>query len=162
MFVALAVANVVFVSGGSCAAAISDAQLFALRKLPEPLVPTSADETGQADNDALLASLTDFEKRGSPDDFSALEQFLAGHPKSRWRLAVETNLGLLYYNTGYFSKCIPAYLDAWNAGKGATDLKAAALADRAAGEYTKMLSRLGRYPELKAFLKEVQGRQFTG
>ena len=43
-----------------------------------------------------------------------------------------------------------------------TDPKVKALADRAAGEYTKMLARLGRYPELKAFLKEAEGRQFVG
>ena len=47
-------------------------------------------------------------------------------------------------------------------GKAATDLRAKALADRAAGEYTKMLARLGRYPELKAFLAEVGDRKFIG
>lgn len=137
------------------------AQIFALHVLPEPLVPANGVPTG-AENAALKKILNDFQLRGQSDDFSALESYLAINPKSPWRLAVITNLGLLYYHAGYYSKCIPAYKAAWDEGKAVTDLKAKALADRAAGEYTKMLARLGRYPELKAFLQEVGDRQFTG
>lgn len=136
-------------------------QIFALRKLPEPLVPLVSDPQPQ-DNERLLAALTAFEGRQHSDDFSALEQFITANPQSAWRLAVLTNLGILYYHSGYFSKTMPAYLAAWESGKDATEGRAKALADRAAGEYTKMLSRLGRYPELKAFLNEVGERKFTG
>ncbi|WP_395735166.1 cysteine peptidase family C39 domain-containing protein, partial [Prosthecobacter sp.] len=109
-----------------------------------------------------MDALATFEERQKSDDFSALEQFVVAHPQSPWFVAVQTNLGLLYYSAGYFSKTMPAYLAAWEVGKNATDLKAKALADRAAGEYTKMLARLGRYSELKAFLKAVETRQFIG
>lgn len=136
-------------------------QIFSLRKLPEPLVPFGA-KPSMADNESLMAALSALDTRKEPDDFSSLEQFLSSDPQSPWRPSVELNLGLLYYHAGYFSKCIPTYLDAWESGKCATDLKAKALADRAAGEYAKMLARLGRYQELKAFLKEVKGRQFVG
>jgi RHS repeat-associated protein len=135
--------------------------LFSRRTLPEPLVPLASD-VSQKDCDKLVAALDAFERRGRSDDFSQLESYLKANPKSPWRLAVRTNLGLLQYHAGYFSKCLITFHAAWDAGKDATDPKARALADRAAGEYTKMLARLGRYPELKAFLKEVQDRQFVG
>ena len=143
------------------AAVPSVAQIFSLHVLPEPLVPLGSDPT-EAENAALISTLDAFQKRAESDDFSSLENYLAEHPRSPWRFAVLTNLGLLYYHAGYYSKCIPLYHDAWEAGKNATDLKAKALADRAAGEYTKMLARLGRYPELKAFLQEVGDRKFIG
>jgi RHS repeat-associated protein len=141
--------------------ALTVQEIYALRKLPEPLVPSGGKVTAAA-NQRLLDALTLFESRQRSDDFSALERFLTANPQSPWRLAVQTNLGILYYHAGYFSKCIPAFLNAWKTGKNATDLKAKALADRAAGEYTKMLARLGRYPELTAFLKEVESRRFVG
>jgi RHS repeat-associated protein len=137
------------------------AALFSRRTLPEPLVPLTS-EVSEKDCDKLAVALDVFERRTQSDDFSQLESYLKANPKSPWRLAVLTNLGLLQYHAGYFSRCLITFRAAWDAGKDATDPKAKALADRAAGEYTKMLARLGRYPELKAFLKEVQDRQFVG
>jgi RHS repeat-associated protein len=137
------------------------AELFSRRTLPEPLVPLTSEVSGK-DCDKLAAALDAFEKRTGSDDFSQLERYLKENPKSPWRLAVWTNLGLLQYSAGYFSKCIPSFQAAWEAGKDATDPKAKGLADRAAGEYTKMLARVGRYSELKAFLKDVQDREFVG
>jgi RHS repeat-associated protein len=137
------------------------AALFSRRTLPEPLVPLTS-VVSEQDCDKLVAALDAFERRTRSDDFSQLESYLKENPKSPWRLAVWTNLGLLQYSAGYFSKCIPSFQAAWEAGKDATDPKAKGLADRAAGEYTKMLARLGRYPQLKAFLEEVGNRQFVG
>ena len=137
------------------------AALFSRRTLPEPLVPFGSG-VSEKDCDKLMAALDAFERRSQSDDFSELESYLQSNPKSPWRPAVLTNLGLLQYHAGYFSKCLTTFRVAWDAGKNATDSRAKALADRAAGEYTKMLARLGRYPELKAFLKEVRDRQFVG
>lgn len=140
----------------------SVADLFSARVLPEPLVPFGLTEPGVADNRALAITLNGFAARTRSDDFSALEAYLAANPTSPWRLAVLTNLGLLQYRAGYFSLCIPSYLAAWESGKAATEPKAKALADRAAGEYVKMLARLGRHDALVAFLATVKDRSFTG
>jgi RHS repeat-associated protein len=137
------------------------AGLFSRRTLPEPLVPVGSG-VSEKDCDRLVAALDAFEKRGQSDDFSLLENYLQANPKSPWRLAVWTNLGLLQYRAGYFSRCIVSFHSAWNAGKGATEVRSKALADRAAGEYARMLARLGRYSELKAFLGEVGGRKLIG
>lgn len=136
-------------------------ELFALKTLPEPLVPTLATPSKE-ENSNLAECLSAFKLRTRSDDFSALEDYLATNPESPWRLAVATNLGLIQYGSGYFSRCIVSFQLAWDAGKDASDLRAKALADRAAGEYVKMLARLGRQEELKAFLEQVKDRQFIG
>jgi RHS repeat-associated protein len=57
---------------------------------------------------------------------------------------------------------MPTYLAAWETGKTAVEPKAKALADRAAGEYAKMLARLGRFQEIKEFLEDLGERPFIG
>ena len=157
-------ALVVFSDAMSASAPSHNAELAALfsrRTLPEPVVPLTT-TVSKKDCDALAATLDAFEKRSRGDDFSQLESYLRENPKSPWRLTAWLNLGLLEYRAGYFSRCIVSFHSAWEAGKGATEKRPKALADRAAGEYAKMLARLGRYPELKAFLGEVSGRRFIG
>jgi len=135
--------------------------LFNRRTLPEPLVPVGSD-VSEKECAKLVAALDAFERRAQSDDFSLLESYLEANPKSHWRLAVWTNLGLLQYRAGYFSRCIVSFHSAWMSGKGATEVRSKALADRAAGEYARMLARLGRSSELKAFLGEVGGRKLIG
>jgi RHS repeat-associated protein len=156
------VLNVVFAASSNAALPETKiAGLFTRRTLPEPLVPVG---TGVSEKDCnkLAAALDAFERRSQSDDFSELESYLQANPKSPWRLAVWTNLGFLQYQAGYFSRCIVSFHSAWKTGKGATDVRSKALAGRAGGEYAKMLARLGRYSELKAFLGEVGGQELTG
>ena len=129
--------------GPACAEPLPDdptpARIFSACVLPEPLVPSGHDAT-EMENRALAKCLNRFQNRTGSDDFSALENFATANPTSPWRLAILTNLGLLQYRVGYFSRCLLSFRAAWDAGKNATDLKAKALADRAVGGYTKMLA----------------------
>jgi RHS repeat-associated protein len=158
------VSGVFFAAAPSIHAVIPEgkiAALFSRQTLPEPLVP-SGPGVSDKDCDKLVTALDAFEKRAQSDDFSQLETYVQANPKSPWRLAILTNLGLLQYRAGYFSRCIVSFHSAWKAGKGATEVRSRALADRATGEYARMLARLGRYSELKAFLGEVGGRPLIG
>jgi RHS repeat-associated protein len=134
--------------------------IFLWRGLPEPLVPSDGDN--DKERMLLIQALNRFAARSEPDDFSALETFLNEHPDSPWRVAVTTNLGLFQYRTGYYSRCIDSYKKAWDMGKEHTEPKVRALADLAGGEYVKMLSRLGRMEEIRAYLAEVKDRTFEG
>src|ERR1051326_1041805 len=98
----------------------------------EPLITTAS--ASAEENGALLEMLNVNEKRATVDDFSAIESFLAGHPNSGWGIALLTNLGLLYYHYGYFSKAIDAWEQAFRAGVGIKEPHAKALVDRALGE----------------------------
>lgn len=135
--------------------------IFRARIFEEPLVPVGADPT-PAENAALAAALLGYSKRSGPDDFSSLTGFLDAYPKSPWNVALLTNLGLEYYNTGHYTKTLEVWGQAWELGRAATDLKGKAIVDRAVGELAYMHARLGQMTELDALLKSVEGRAFSG
>ncbi len=126
-----------------------------VRGFSEPLVPT---KPTTADEDRDIAEAT-----RSPDGAKApLLAFLAAHPDSGWNAAIHVDLGVAYYREGFFSKAIAHYQAAWDAGRGATDVRAEALVDRAIGELAEMHARLGHVEELEAVLAAVAGRPIHG
>jgi RHS repeat-associated protein len=127
----------------------------------EPLVPVGAEPT-LAENAALVDALIEYSKRSGPDDFSSLTGFLDNYLICPWSVALLTNLGLEYYHTGYYSKSLEVWAQAWQLGKAATDLKGKAIVDRAVGELAYMYARLGRMTELDVLLKSIEGRAFSG
>jgi RHS repeat-associated protein len=136
-------------------------ELFRAHVFQEPLVVVGSEPTA-AENAALAAALLDYSKRSGPDDFSALTDFLKGHPQSPWVAALLTDLGFEYYNTAHYSLAIDAWSQAWALRKNATDRKALALVDRAFGELIHMDSRLGRMDEIERLLKSVGKRPMLG
>jgi len=119
-------------------------------------------EPSAQENGALAAALRQYSKRKGPDDFSSLTGFVEKHPNSAWNAALLSGLGTEYYNTAHYSKALEAWRKGWELGKTATEPRAKAMADRAAGELAYMLARLGRMEELEALLKSVEGRTFIG
>jgi YD repeat-containing protein len=136
-------------------------EIFRARVFEEPLVPIGG-EPGVEENAALAAALLGYAKRSGPDDFSSLTGFLDKQPKSAWRAALLTDLGLEYYNTAHYSLALDAWAKAWGLAKDADDLRGKAIADRAVGELAYMYARLGRMTELGALLKSVEDRPFIG
>src|SRR5437763_15474270 len=72
-------------------------EFFRARVFEEPLVPIGGEPTPK-ENAALAEALLGYGKRSGPDDFSSLTGFLETHPRSPWRAALLTGLGLEYYN----------------------------------------------------------------
>jgi len=136
------------------------AEIKAVRIFDEPLVPLGA--PSQAENDALATALVAFASRTSADDFSALEDFLKSEPDGHWHASVLFNLGWEYYNTGYYSKTISAWQEAWDELQGAQDEAARQLADRCIGELAKMHARIGDAEKLETIFNEVGDRPLTG
>ncbi len=138
-------------------------KLFSVPGLEEPFVATGATTT--AEDAALHALLDQYQRQAptpdSPRGLAAFERFLQDHPQSAWRLAVLTNLGLIHYQTGYFSRAIDAWTQAWAAGRTATDPRARALADRAIGELLRMHARLGHADQLTALLADLGDRELS-
>jgi RHS repeat-associated protein len=134
---------------------ISEAWVFEERLVPigEPTVEENA---------AMAAALLTYSKRSGPDDFSSLTQFLRAHPRSPWRAAVLTVLGLEYYGSARYSLAVEAWDEGWTLAQEALDVGGKFLADRAVCELAGLYSRLGRTPELEALLKSVENRSFLG
>jgi RHS repeat-associated protein len=148
-------------SGLEFSANPSPEEIFRARVFAEPLVPVGGEPTA-AENAALTTALLGYSKRSSPDDFSSLTGFLKQHPQSAWQAALLTDLGLEYYNTAHYSLALEAWARGWALAKSATEPKAKAIGDRAAGELAYMYGRLGRMNELDELLKSVERRVFCG
>ncbi len=110
------------------------------RVFEEPLVPVGG-EPNAAENAALATALLGYAKRSGPDDFASLTGFLRQHPKSPWRAALLTDLGLEYYNTAHYSLALEAWQEAWALGQKSTNSKGKFLADRAVCELAGLYSR---------------------
>jgi RHS repeat-associated protein len=136
-------------------------EFFQAGVFEEPLVPIGGEPT-TAENADLAAALLGYSRRSGPDDFSALTGFLTRHPQSPWAAALLTDLGLEYYNTAHYSLALDAWRQAGEAGKGASDSRGKAIADRAVGELAFMYARLGRMDELDTLLKSIDGRALIG
>jgi hypothetical protein len=130
-------------SGLEFSAQPSVEEIFRARIFQEPLVPIGGEPPASEDA-ALAAALRGYAKRANQDDFSSLTDFLAKYPKSPWRAALLTDLGLEYYNTAHYSLTMKAWSDAWLLAKDADDARSKAIADRTVGELACMYARLGR------------------
>ena len=135
---------------------ISRARIFS-----EPLVPVRG-QPATLETRALASALTQYIAAGCGEHFEALEGFLEGHPTSVWRPALLMNLGVVYRRTGYYSRAVGAWREAWELAKGATAPSEKAVADKAVGELVELLSRLGRLDALKGLQKDLEGREVGG
>jgi RHS repeat-associated protein len=126
----------------------------------EPLIATGP--TSPKEDQALLRAITAYRDQAIPDDFRVFDVFLSEHPRSAWATGVLTNLGLLYYHYGYFSRAISSWEQAWQAGSSVTEVQPKALVNRAIGELIRMHARLGHADEVEAILKEIEHRPVSG
>ncbi len=140
----------------------------ALRIVPsleEPLVATK--RTSRQEDKALNTALQALESpidvtRDFAEIAKPLENYLAKYPESGWSMAIQTNLGLGYYRSGYFSRALSAWEQAWELGRNANTLEAKRLTDRAVGELARMHARVGHADELETLFAEMGDRPITG
>ncbi|HTX52461.1 MAG TPA: cysteine peptidase family C39 domain-containing protein, partial [Candidatus Baltobacteraceae bacterium] len=137
------------------------ADIFRARIFEEPLLPMGAEPTAEENGD-FAAALASYANCDDPDDFSALTTFLEAHPGSPWAGGLLTNLGLVYYRRGLYSRALQAWTRACAVAMTVTDPAQKPLADRAIGELAYMLAKVGRVSELDALLRAVGARGFCG
>jgi RHS repeat-associated protein len=139
----------------------TDLEISTARVFPEPLAPL-AGKPELGEDQALANALTNFKSRKNPDDASALTNFLSSHPHSRWRPALEMNLGLFQFDRGYLTDALTYWNSAWEATKNETDRAVKAVADRSIAELVTLEARLGRLDELQKHLGEIKNRTLLG
>lgn len=135
---------------------ITSARVFEL-----PLIPMGK-EPSQEENRALSDAIRSYLGRTHPDDDSGFQRFLQRFPNSSWRVGLLTDLGLVYRKSGYFTKALAAWEEAWAVGKNETGTDAAAIVDRAVAELAELNARLGRYDRLETLFTETAGRNIRG
>jgi RHS repeat-associated protein len=127
----------------------------------EPLIPTGG-QPSQEENNALAQALMAFANRTNGDDFSALTTYLQSSPNQHWYGSVLFCLGSEYYNTGFYSKAIDAWDEAWEWLQNETGDTGVRLADRAVGELAKMHARIGDADALQNIFEEIGNRTISG
>lgn len=139
----------------------SDLDISTARVFVEPLIATQG-ESNAGENQALAKALRTFVSGKKADAISPLEKFIQKYPESRWRASLELNLGILRYQTGYFSQAIAYFQSAWDRAKGESSPAVKAMADRAYSELVFLNAKVGRFQEMKALFDEVGDRDFRG
>jgi len=136
--------------------------------LEEPLVATGpvTEEEGR-DLDIALKSFHEAPAKAGPgsdfDDYAKpLQAFIALHPQSNWNAALYLDIGLGYYDAGYYSRVFTPLEKSWQLGRNAQSAQARLMVDRAVGELAKMHARLGHAKELEALLRDIGKRPIGG
>lgn len=145
----------------------ADGEFFQSRLFAEPLVPVGG-ATQAEENRALARALTEYRQstqdreRAFGDTAGPIEAFLAAHPTSPWRPSLLSNLGMAYRRTGYFSRALRAWEQAWELAKADSTAPGRAVADRTLGELAQLYARLGRYDSLRSLFAEIEDRPVGG
>lgn len=136
------------------------AEFFSVHLFSVPLVPIG--NPTSEENTALAQALELYMARNRVEDQSAILDFLQQHPQSAWKPALLINLGIIWRETGYFTRARDAWAEAWNLSKHATDTRQRALADRALAELAQVYAWVGSYDELQPLFKEIGNRKLLG
>ncbi len=145
----------------SFSAAATDDDIRFARVFVEPLIPMTGKPVA-GENQALIRALSAYSAKKDPEAVSDLTDFLTKYPKSRWHAALELDLGLLRYQTGYISNALNLWQAAWDEAKGEKGAAQMAVASRAYGELAIAKSRLGRKSEVQKLIAEAGDRPVYG
>jgi len=142
----------------------TDEQFLHTGLFPEPLVPVgaSAPEENRDLARAVLAYRAATAKTGAPDAVSPLLAFLAVHPESVWKTALQLNLGIIYRETGHFSKALSTWQAGWQESKGLKTRNGRLLANDTVARLSQLEAYLGRDELLKPLLASIKGREVGG
>ena len=139
----------------------TDDELFHARVFGEPLIP-EAGETNDAENQALGQAISTYLYGGNSEALEPLEGVVTAYPHSRWRVAVQANVGSWYRKKHYFTRAERNLTEAWSLGKDSKTEGVRKLAEFAAGELMLLHMQFGQVDPLEALVTEFQGRGISG
>jgi len=137
----------------------------------EPLLPIGEFSlTHEAETAALRTVLDEYLDQDDTESLDPFVEFTQQYPDSAWNIAVLTDVGFTYRQTGHYSRALEAFERAWALAwevalydaEGSPDEAAATYAGRALAELAELYARLGRVDELSSLLSEVNPDILTG
>ena len=148
----------------SFSATPTDGEFLRAGLFVEPLAPVSV-TTGQENRDlaqALLAYRDAVQKSGANDAVEPILAFLETHPNSVWKPALQLDLGIVYRQTGHFSKALAVWQTGWNETRGLHSREGRALADAMVARLSQLEAYLGRKELLQPLLDSTRDRPVGG
>ena len=148
----------------SFSAAPTDAEFLRTGLFVEPLAPVSA-TAAQENRDlghALLVYRDAIRTTGANDAVEPILAFLAKHPNSAWKPALQLDLGIVYRQTGHFSKALAIWQTGWNESQGLRDPEGRALANGMIARLSQLEAYLGRKELLQPLLDSIHNRPVGG
>jgi RHS repeat-associated protein len=130
----------------------------------EPLAPVAA-TTAEENRDLAQALLTyrdAVRQSGTDDAVEPLLAFLTAHPASPWKPALQLNLGMIYRQTGHFSKALEVWQAGWSDAQALSDPQGRALANAMVARLSQLEAYLGRKETLQPLLDSIHGRPVGG
>ena len=145
-------------------AAPTDAEFLRTGLFEEPLAPVSA--TAARENRDLAHALLDYRdavrKSGGNDAVQPILAFLATHPDSPWKPALQLDLGIVYRQTGHFSRALEVWQTGWNETRQLRDPEGRALANAIVARLSQLDAYLGRKEVLQPLLDSIHDRPVGG
>ena len=138
----------------------TERELRAARVFPEPLIPLGT--SSPAENTALAAAITRYASAGRLFDVAPFTEFLQQQPSSVWRASLQASLGGLHRASGYYTRALRAWDEAWTLSKDDTSVAGRAVADLTAGQALDMLASMGRVGGLDRWLERTKDRPIAG
>jgi RHS repeat-associated protein len=148
----------------SFSAAPGDAEFLRTGLFVEPLAPVSG-TVAQENRDlahALLAYRDAVHKTGANDAVEPILAFLDKHPDSAWKPALQLDLGIVYRQTGHFSKALEIWQTGWQETQGLRDPEGRALANAIVARLSQLDAYLGRKEVLQPLLDSIHDRPVGG
>jgi hypothetical protein len=141
-----------------------DAEFLRTGLFAEPLAPVAA--TTPEENRALAQALLTYRDAvravGADDAVEPLLAFLSAYPASPWKPALQLNLGMIYRQTGHFSKALNTWQTAWKDTQGLSDPRGRAFANAIVARLSQLEAYLGRKELLQPLLDSIQTRPIGG
>lgn len=141
-----------------------DAEFLRTGLFAEPLAPvaTTTVEENRDLAQALLTYRDAVRESGANDAVEPLLTFLAAHPASPWKPALQLNLGMIYRQTGHFSKALEIWQAAWSDARALSDPHGRALANAIVARLSQLEAYLGRKELLQPLLDSIHDRPVGG
>ena len=139
----------------------TDAEITRARVFPEPLLPIGA-PAAPLENLALSRAITTYLHTGTSEDVAPFLNFLAQYRESPWRASLLANLGGVYRRTGYLSRALAAWDEAWHLAKDRAEPSARTIGYSAVAEWLELSMSVGRTDAMTARLAELDTRALSG
>jgi RHS repeat-associated protein len=142
----------------------TDEQFLHAGLFPEPLVPVDASRPDENRDlaRAVLAYREATRKSGAPDAVEPLLAFLVAHPESVWKPALQLNLGIIYRETGHFSKALSTWQAGWDDSQALKSRNGRDVANDTVAQLSQLQAYLGRQELLAPLLVSIKSRKIGG